>query len=425
MIDAQGVVTPVFSKSRSKALRQKRMAALAAKSLSRDMNKPSQLRMISLVQLEKACEEYARKKKHVPVEIQFLAGLQRIDYVFVDPERRDIIIAGPAEGFAPDETGRVVGLTTGRPPLRADDLVVALRALQQSSTIGCSIDPVKERLANMIRYNNRNSFPASPNVAGSRFATLARILGRQNVRVWGVPAHTHFGQTLVEADYVMKLVCIGLKRVRVKGFRSYLSMIGAKGNTMQRWWFLPLYDAFHTTEDENAFQFAGQRAQLMSQEEKVSATGNRTDSKTTRKSTTKFAKLFTEKFPELTTQVPVFAELQNLMDLAILAALLKKKRLPEKVGWKMSLFLDPERATVIKGYAPKQVPTVYNYKRLNRRMFVGLINGGVTIDPLRTINQIEFRKVTRGPLFAARRKIKRDTKSKAPNRWWWDAATRD
>eukprot|EP00913_Durusdinium_trenchii_P008854 g8320.t1 len=379
---------------------------------------PHKMRMISLVGLEKACEEYARTKKYVPPEIQYMAGLLRIDYVFVDHEKKDIIIAGPAEGFAPDATGRVVGVTTGRPPMRADDLVVALRTLRKSGQIGCSIDMVPERLAAMQRQQKRFPRTSNVNVVKSRFAMLARTLGNQDVRVWGVPADSHFGKTLVEADYVMKLVCIGRQPVRVRGFRSYLSMVGTKSNAMQRWWFTPMYDAFQSNDDETAFHFTGQRAQLLTEEEKVDEFGRRTPAEKTRKSTQRFAKLFTKKFPELAMQVPVFAELQNLMDLSILAALLDKKQLPEKIGWKMSLFLDPERAPVMKGHAPKHVPSTFNYTMTNRRVVTGLVNGGVIIDTGKALREIEFDRVARGKLLDARKNIDRRKAPPSKDHWW-------
>ena len=70
----------------------------------------------------------------LPSDQKSIEDLQRIDYVFVFPESKDLVIAGPAEGFAADSTGRVVGVTTGRPPLRLDDLMVALRALERAGT---------------------------------------------------------------------------------------------------------------------------------------------------------------------------------------------------------------------------------------------------------------------------------------------------
>ena len=35
----------------------------------------------------------------LPDEVKYLAGLQRVQYVFVDPETKDVILAGPAEGW--------------------------------------------------------------------------------------------------------------------------------------------------------------------------------------------------------------------------------------------------------------------------------------------------------------------------------------
>ena len=33
------------------------------------------------------------------MEVRFLAGLQRVEYVFVDQTKNDIVIAGPAEAL--------------------------------------------------------------------------------------------------------------------------------------------------------------------------------------------------------------------------------------------------------------------------------------------------------------------------------------
>ena len=53
-----------------------------------------------------------------------LAGLLRVRYVFYYPESKDIVLAGPAEGWVPDASGRVVGITSGRPVLQLQDLAV-------------------------------------------------------------------------------------------------------------------------------------------------------------------------------------------------------------------------------------------------------------------------------------------------------------
>ena len=108
------------------------------------------------------------------------------------------------------------------------------------------------------------------------------ILGLQTVRIDGVPPDSHFATMLVEADYRMKRVAIGLETPAVKGMRSHLALIGPGGNTIQRWWFIPCYDSIARSEDGLAFQFIGQRAQLLTQEEVADAEGNRFNAPTTK-----------------------------------------------------------------------------------------------------------------------------------------------
>ena len=126
------------------------------------------------------------------------------------------------------------------------------------------------------------------------------------------------------------------------------------------------------------------------------------DAPTTRGTTHKWAKHFNEKFPELAKVSPVFSELQNLIDLAVLAALLKKEQLSHQVGWTMSLFLDEQRATLAKWNVPRQVKTVANSKVTNGSRVIGNHRmPGVTIDPLRRAAAIAalsrgYRRETQG-----------------------------
>ena len=69
--------------------------------------------MISLTRLEKAIAAKLAKVERIDEEMLNLAGLVRVQYVFVYPETKDIVIAGPAEGYMSDPTGRVIGIETG------------------------------------------------------------------------------------------------------------------------------------------------------------------------------------------------------------------------------------------------------------------------------------------------------------------------
>ena len=109
------------------------------------------MRKISLRRLEAAIDDCAKNNKPLPDAIKYLAGLQHIRYVFVYPEQKDIVLVGPGEGWKVDARGNVVGVTTGRPVMLLDDLLVALRTAKAAAQGGitCSIDPTTEGLARM------------------------------------------------------------------------------------------------------------------------------------------------------------------------------------------------------------------------------------------------------------------------------------
>lgn len=420
LVDAEGVVRPVFIKDKTGQLDRKRREELAGKSLSGELNTYSAMRKVSLRRLEAACEEFVQGDKHVTSDIDYLAGLQRIDYVFVDPEAGDIVIAGPAEGFVIDAAGRALGTSTGRPPLRLDDLMVALRTIDSGAgTIGCSIDPRQESLANLQKYLSQTSNATTPALARAKFEKLHKVLGMQDVRVMGVSPDTHFAELLVEADIHMKRLSIGADPPPVKGFKSHLAMVGAGENTMQRWWFTPLYDAFKKSDDGLAFEFNGPRVQLMSQEELVSDSGTRSSAAFSHVSGQRFAKQFTDRFPEMAKVTPMFAELQSLFDLAVLAALIQKERLAQKVGWPMALFLDAERATVSTRNVPRQVESVSNYKTIGKSLYVAQVGGGITIDPRTLVNSNDFHRDPDSKLAGARQEAIGAARLEE-HPWWWD-----
>ena len=402
-------------------LDKKRREAAAKKNAAGDSSKRSDQRLVSLVKLEQRIDECLTGGKPIPDEVFYLAGLQRIDHVFVFPDDKDLVIAGPAEGFVPDAVGRMIGVESGRPALRLDDLAVALRTLVKSREVGCSIDPVPERLAALQKFVQAGG-PSNVAAVEARFKQMDDILGLQDVSVDGVPAETHFALSLIEADYRMKRISIGLENPGVKGLKSHLAMIGAGGNTIQRWWFVPLYDAIYRSDDGLAYLFEGQRAQLLSQEEMSDAQGNRSAAATTRLSTQAFAKQFTEKYPELADRSPIFAELQSLIDLAVLAALIQKERLDQQVDWKMTTLLDEQRLVVPTYPTPKQIASMVNFKRAGNNI-VGLVGGGVTIRPQQVLSKVTAPASSPGskaPRLNATRTSAASAKRNDSHPWWWD-----
>ncbi len=109
-------------------LANQRLAAARTKRADTDVMRPAELRKVSLNRLEAAIADRLASGGAIDQEMQALAGLTAVQYVFFYPETNDIVVAGPAEGFFADPTDRLVGLETGRPVVLLEDLVTALRA---------------------------------------------------------------------------------------------------------------------------------------------------------------------------------------------------------------------------------------------------------------------------------------------------------
>ena len=155
VVDADGVLRTKFYADPNGAL-SRQQAAAAKASLNAQVAKASQLRKVSLNRLEAAIRERLDGLQKPSDDMRSLAGLTRVKYVFYYPDTKDIVLAGPAEGWVQDISGRKRGIDSGRPIVELDDLIVALRAFapggKNAGVIGCSIDPTQEGLANMQAF---------------------------------------------------------------------------------------------------------------------------------------------------------------------------------------------------------------------------------------------------------------------------------
>ena len=225
VIDAQGVLR-IQRRQDPGGLHAKRIVQAAMTSLNPQLAKQSKLRKISLNRLEQAVAQQIALGQGPSDEMKYLAGLLRVNYVFFYPETGDIVLAGPAEGFAEDLVGRVRGMSTGRPVLELQDLVTALRAYpprgDQANVIGVSIDPTSEGLERMRQFYASIAGRVGPGDAPNIAKGMRDSLGLQTVSVQGISPRTHFAQVLVEADYRMKLIGIGLEEPPVK-IRTWIS----------------------------------------------------------------------------------------------------------------------------------------------------------------------------------------------------------
>ena len=132
-IDASGLVEKSVTVALNPRELQKRLESSAAKSLPTELNHPSKLRKISLRDLDEEIDRLLTAGQPLPDASLSLAGLTRIDFIFITDEGRDAIIAGPAEGFATQPDGRVVGTDSLRPVLCSRSSLWKVCTRQKSS----------------------------------------------------------------------------------------------------------------------------------------------------------------------------------------------------------------------------------------------------------------------------------------------------
>jgi len=424
IVDAQGVLRVQWIEDRG-GLQAKRIVAAALASLDPKLAQWSDLRKISLNRLEQAVAKQIENGQTPTDEMKYLAGLLRIQYVFFYPETGDIVVAGPAEGFATDLVGRVRGVSTGRPVLQLQDLVTALRAYppggDKLNVIGVSIDPSPEgldRLRQTLSAIGRQIRPGDD----VRVASMLReALGLQTITIQGISTQTHFAQVLVEADYRMKLIGIGLEQaprsVKIPSWVSQANPAAVSRNALQRWYFVPNYDCVRVTNDGFGMELEGWGVKLVGQSEIVQQGGARQEVEGESSASRQFCKAFTEQYPQLANVEPVYAELRNLIDMSVAAAFIQDKDYYQQASWNLGVFADESQFPVETYTTPKQVESAVNVIWKGNRLMTP-IGGGVEVHPLRALQSDNVLADTEGKVAEGYGKV--SVKDLPEGQWWWD-----
>lgn len=424
-VDASGELKRALRPQVARGLAVERLASLvAAENKNPKLTAP--LRKISLPRLEKHVQLALAAGRQPDEEMLNLAGLERIKYVLVYPETGDLVIAGPAGPWRFDGGGRAVNVESGRPVVQLDDLVVVLRFLSTTpqATFGCSIDPTAEGLARTNQFVAASSAaPLKPGQRASWLKNLRNQMGRQTISVEGIDPRTHAARVLVEADYHMKLVGMGLEPGTLE-VPSYLDLIkvprGQAPPPMEvlRWWFTLKYEAVRATQDRNAFELRGSGVQVLSENELLNHLGRRVHTGKSDPLNQEFANRFTRHFDVLAQKYPIYAELQNVFDLALVSALIHSEKLTDRVGWHMTCFNDAEQYRAALGPAPRSVETVINHRVVNGRHIIAGVSGGVHVAPWSLTKASAIKVDDYGALDAQR---KNSAAEDLPlEAWWWD-----
>ncbi len=371
----------------------------------------TEMRRVSLRRLDEAIRQCLDSGKALPEEMAFLAGLQKIDYVFVYPEQNDIVLAGPAEGWKVDAKGNVVGVSTGRPVMLLDDLVVALRAARapNPSTFSCSIDPTEEGLQRLSAHAKTLKTIGNPQTTAMG---IEEKLGPQKITVGGLPDTSHFARVMVAADYRMKRVSMGLEAAPVAALPSFVDMTKASGqgmrNMLPRWWLAPNYEPMLRDEEGLSWQLRGGSVKTMAENDFVSSTGVKQQTGQTDVISQRWADTFTARYDDLSLAEPIFGQLRNCMDLAVVAALFVRHDLPQKAQADFPSLMNPSGMETIQLPAPKQIASKAAVVHKGRKWMIAA--GGVQIDPWEIVGKSE----TNAKVAAVRSKATFEDNS----HWW-------
>ena len=423
-IDAAGLLDFKAVQDPGGRLHAQRIAAAQA-ALPQNVLRGVGMRKVSLNRLAAAVRKN-RTGGEPPDEMMLnLAGLQRLHFAFFLPASGDIVIAGPAEGWVDNGLGRSVGIASGRPVLQLTDLVVALRAYppgrRDRPFVGCTIDPTAEGLARLRQF--QQSVPRTiaqrdrARMAHQMAAGLRQSLGMANVRVFGISPKTQFAHVLVEADYRMKLIGIGLEPPPVK-MVTFLGALGSVNESaLQRWWFVPQYDCIKVTQDGLGMELVGQGVQLLGEDKVIGPAGKLLDSQAKpNRASELFTGSFTAKYAQIAAVSPVYAQLRNLIDMLVAAAFIQQQDFYGRADWQASTLLNEQTLPVESEPVPRQVPCAVNAVWKGSRLY-SPAGGGVSIQAHRALEPNHIMADEDGKL---RRRHERVGTSLPDDIWWWD-----
>ena len=217
----------------------------------------------------------------------------------------------------------------------------------------------------------------------------------------------------------MKLIGIGLEKPPVD-IRTYIGAAAPSSvnrNAMARWYFTPNYECVRVSDDNLAMQLVGDGVKLGGADELVQADGTRVGNGVVDRASKIFQQSFSAKYPQLASQVPVYAQMRNLIDMLIVAAFIQEKDYYSQASWDLGL-LGNEKILSVEVYPePKTVETAVNAVWKGSSLMTPS-GGGVDIQPLTALSSQNLQQDEDNVVH----KIHERTivEGLQAGQWWWD-----
>ena len=202
------------------------------------------------------------------------------------------------------------------------------------------------------------------------------------------------------------------------GIPSYFELLrqlkGARGLPLEalRWWLTMRLEGVAHDPAHEAFEFLGGSVLVQSENQFINSGGQHVPTGAAEPVNRTFAENFTRGYGELANRDPVFAELRNVFDLALAAALCREEGLAERVGWDLGVFAPGGAYRPETVAAPRMVDSVVAYRTFAKGEVVVQAAGGVQLE----LRELLSRRVSRAG-------TPRPQAGRPEGRWWWNAQT--
>ena len=383
-----------------------------------DWRLPARHRCVSLRGVAQAVLRTRVSGLAIDDELRHLAGLSRIEFVVLVPQRRDVVLIGPVSGIESHQ-GWLRDRQSGLPAMRLDFFAACATAVVTGEPFGCSIDPTGESLAAAAGVSDRIRRGEIP--LGRAAESLQQALGEQAIRVFGTAGDTPLAHLMVEADRHMKQMALGLQSMPLGG-RNYFDFVkqhidhGPPDGQLLRLWFTAAPQAVRIGSSGTVYQLGGRPMKLASETQLAGANGARLDAADDFRLVA-FVDAFNADLGEIVRSYPAYGALQSVYQAAAVTELIRRSDARQWLAELVApLLLDDPSGGALS--VPRRVESIAAGRRIEhrrKRHFVLLASGGVRVEPAATLapHFEPYTAIDAVAGFAASRSAGR-------SRWWWN-----
>jgi hypothetical protein len=155
---------------------------------------------------------------------------------------------------------------------------------------------------------------------------------------------------------------------------------------MPRWWLAPQYDPMAKSANGLAWELRGPGVKCLTNEDYINAAGEKVTSDHKNLIAEKWATMMTDKFSALAEQDSSFGQLRNIMDLAVIGALVEKEHLLDVASLQLPQIMTKQRLAEYP--APKQTSSKASAVKQGHDWLISA-SGGVEMLPWHVASETE------------------------------------